>query len=198
MEQIEIKDFTDLNNAVNRLCDALASECVLKEKLVNEKWVFDSLPPTLAKLMAEIKSDANKDTALYSVLVILSGLIKDYEVFYDDKLEGCQLYVYILGDPAQGKGSVAKYMELGSLFHKELLDDYKHLKEEYKACFKRWEENERKCDEPEKPLRKMLFIAGNNSKASLIKDLQANDGFGIIFETETDTCLLYTSPSPRD
>jgi hypothetical protein len=92
--------------------------------------------------------------------VILSSLIKDYKVYYDDKQENTQLYVYILADAGQGKGSIAKFMDLGMPFHKELLEQFKEQMTDYKARHKEWEDNDKAGEKPQKPLRKVLFIAG--------------------------------------
>jgi hypothetical protein len=187
MNEISITVGTDLNEIISRLNQ---ERNVLQTRTNNfhfEEWIFDALPDLLPKLLADIPSNVKKDTTLLAVLTVLSAIIKDYFVFYDDKKEGCQLYTYILGDPAQGKGSIAKYKDLGTLFQKELNEQYREQLNAYKLFHKEWEDNDKKGEEPQKPIRRTLFVSGNSSKASLIRDLFANEGFGLIYETETDT-----------
>lgn len=187
MKEISIPVGTELNEIISRLNQERNSEQRKKNNFHFEEWIFDALPNPLPKLLAEMPSSVKKDTTLLAVLTVLSAIIKDYFTFYDDKKENCQLFVYILGDPAQGKGSVAKYKDLGTLFQKELNEQYREQLNAYKLLHKEWEDNDKKGEEPQKPLRRTLFVSGNSSKASLIRDLFGNEGFGLIYETETDT-----------
>lgn len=191
MNNILIPVGTDLNKIIDQLNQEQKALNTNKQDFNFEQWIFEAMPEPMPKMLAELKSNVKKDTSVLATLVVLSALMKDYCIYYDDKKEGCQLYVYILGDPAQGKGSVAKYKELGNPFHKELYEEYRQKLTEYKQLLKTWKEGEGKNQEPEKPMRKTLFVSGNSSKAALIRDLVVNDGFGLIFETETDT--LYTA-----
>lgn len=187
MNNLSIPEGTDLNDIISKINDSRGSIHIDQHDLYFPDWIFDAMPGPLPQLFKEYKSNAKKDTTLLALVSILSALIKDYFVFYDDKREGVQLYTYILGDPAQGKGSVAKAMEFGMEFHKELLEQNKELLNEYKFASKEWEQNDKSGEEPEKPKRKVLFVSGNSSKASLIRDLSDNNGYGLLFETETDT-----------
>ena len=190
MKKIEIPVGTNLNEIINQINDQNKINLQNHENISIENWVFDELPESLTKMLAEITNNAQKDTALITTLVILSSLIKNYQVYYENKYEDCQLYFYILGDPAQGKGSIAKYRALGLPFHRELNERYNQAKNEYKLDLEDWKKN-KPGEEPKKPLKKFLFLAGNNTKASLLNDLKENEGYGLIFETETDT--LYTA-----
>jgi len=187
MKKITINAGTDLNEIISHLNQERKSLQTKQSYFHFEEWIFNALPNLMPKLIAEMPSNVKKDTTLLAVLTVLSSIIKDYFTFYDDKKENCQLYVYVLGDPAQGKGSVAKYKDLGALFQKELNEQYREQLNAYKQLHKEWEDNDKKGEEPQKPLRRTLFVSGNSSKASLIRDLSANEGFGFIFETETDT-----------
>lgn len=187
MQNINIPVGTDLNMIIEQHNNNDKLNGINSQELQFPEWIYDAMPDPFPKLFSESKDQSKKDTALLSILVILSALIRDYFVYYDDKKEGVQLYAYILGDPAQGKGSVAKYRELGSLFHKEMRERSDEAIVEYKQLLKEWEENGQQGEEPQMPKRKGLFISGNNSKASLIRDLSNNEGRGLIFETETDT-----------
>jgi hypothetical protein len=191
MQTLKITEGTDLNKIIDQLNQTNKTFNPNHANLQFESWIYDAIPPPIMALIKEIDSSTKKDIALLTTLTIASALIKNYKVYYDGKMEGCQLYVYLLGDPAQGKGSAAKYRMLGAKFHAEQIKRYHEELIIYKKAYKEWEKNECEGEEPVKPVRCFLFLAGNSSKASLIKDLKANNGYGLIFETETDT--LYSA-----
>ena len=187
MQKITIPEGTDLNKIIHLLNQSKKVTTSNQSDLHFEEWIFAALPEPLPKLMKQLESSSKKDTALLTILTILSAIIKNYKVDYDGKMEDCQLYTYILGDPAQGKGSVAKYRSVGLPFHLEQVNTFLNEYAAYEAYLAEWELDGKKGEKPVKPQRRFLFLSGNSSKASLVKDLKANQGYGLMFETEADT-----------
>ena len=176
MQKITIPEGTDLNKIIHQLNQSKIAANSNQSDFHFEEWIFGALPELLSKLMAQLETSSKKDTALLAILTVLSAIIKNYKVDYDGKFEDCQLYTYILGDPAQGKGSVAKYRAVGLPFHTEQVNKFLDEYSAYEVYLAEWESEGKVGEKPIKPLRHFLFLSGNSSKASLVKDLKANNG----------------------
>jgi len=85
MSKISIPVGTDLNKIIEQLNQERKSLNTTKEDFYFEDWIFDALPDPLPKLFKEMTGKAKKDSSVLAFLVVLSALIKDYHVFYDDK-----------------------------------------------------------------------------------------------------------------
>ncbi|HEV7332374.1 MAG TPA: DUF3987 domain-containing protein [Flavisolibacter sp.] len=155
-------------------------------------FVYENLPYPLSRIHDFLKDPQKRDLTLLTTLVILSGTLRNYTVQYGDKEEGCQLYIYVLGNAAQGKGFAANLKRLGSKWHKYLAEQYKSQFAEYKRQLEEYK-REKDSEHPIPPVRKFLFLAGDSSKASILDLLEGNDGYALIFETEADTLVVALS-----
>src|ERR1019366_6659190 len=130
-----------------------------------------------------------RDIIAISLLLILSGCYPKIYGTYMGKKVWPNLYGIIGGPPASGKSAMLLAKSIGDKIHAELEKGGKENRAEYRAKLAEWNENQI-GPEPEKPKLKLFFLPGNSSAAGMLQLLSANDGRGVIVETEVDTMVL--------
>ena len=144
--------------------------------------VYDSLPTLLKQATDVFEQARERDVFLTGALGVLSGCMTNISGSYDGYEVYPNLNSLIIAPPASGKSRMKFAETLVRPLHEELLTQYNKELLKFKAS--------KKSKQPgilNSPIRQTLFVAGNSSSASMIKQLKANDGKGIIFETEADT-----------
>ncbi|MCR9080896.1 MAG: DUF3987 domain-containing protein [Cyclobacteriaceae bacterium] len=167
---------------------------------INEE-VFNSCPQVLSNLLNQIKYRPDKETFLVSFIAFVSGILPNYFHIYDGSQIEANLYLYIVGDYAQGKGAV-KYSKktLNKIESKFLIENDQILKEfkgilgRYKAELEEAKSSknfdriaELETDSPEDPKLRKLFFSLNNSESNLLKDIKNNGERAIFFSSEGDS-----------
>jgi hypothetical protein len=127
------------------------------------KYIFDDLPEILKQITNLYKLPVEKEIALLGALSIISGCLPNYCGLYNGNYIYPNLMIYVVGPAASGKGILNDSRVLG-----EKINEYLTTNSDNKEL-------------------KRLFIAGDSSSAGLVLLLNANQGKGIIFETEGDT-----------
>ncbi len=163
--------------------------------------VFDSSPKILSNLLHQINYRPDKETFLVSFIAFVSGILPNYYHIYDGSQIESNLYLYIVGDYAQGKGAVkyskktlSKIEEKFSLENEEILKSYKGILARHKAELEEAKSSknfdriaELETDSPEDPKLRKLFFSLNNSESNLLKDIKNNGERAIFFSSEGDS-----------
>jgi len=155
--------------------------------------VYDNLPDFLKSSCDLFKDGIEKDIFLTSAVGVLSGCFPKVEGFYFRKPLSPQLYLFIVGPSAAGKGSMdwSKYLAL--TIHDQLVLQSYNERTAYELELNNYENLPRalkqSAEKPILPKRRMFFIPGNSSNAALTQALAENDNRGLIFETEADTMV---------
>lgn len=125
--------------------------------------VFENLPPFLHKCCDKFDNLEEKSIILLSSITITSGAIRNVSTEYDKTVRP-NLFTFIVGTPSSGKGVVdfVKYLVNKIHIHLRSLES-----------------------DPDK--KQSFFLPANSSSAVFLKRLDANNGYGCIFETEADT-----------
>lgn len=192
-KEVKIKEGTNLNDmiaAYNKMVEPIQLD---EPTLMFNPKIYDDLPSPLKGLNKLIKKPSQCDMVLMAILTILSGILKKFKVIYRGKEEGPQLYTYVLANPGQGKGIAATIKKVGMQYHKSFQEKYEYELQEYKIKFAEFKKNPEDFEEPIKPTRKFLFCPGNTTKAALTAFLMGNGGYGLFYETETDTLFSANS-----
>lgn len=172
---------------------ASSDEIDLEEHQINiPEEVYDSLPEILKHLTEEFKVPHEKDLALLSSLAVLSSCFPYVKGFYNRRLYGLNLFLFVSAPPASGKGVMNFSRQLVAPIHKHLKQKYLTQMETFEELMEEYEEKRKSKSlqlgtKPEKPLEKKLFISANTSHSKMIEILAANENFGLMFDSEADT-----------
>lgn len=144
--------------------------------------VYDKLPTLLKRGVDVFDLGRERDVFLTGALGVLSGTITNISGSYDGYEIYPNLNTLVIAPPASGKSRMKFAETLVQPLHRSLLRKYDVEVKNFKAKNK-----SNQSGNIENPTLQTLFIAGNSSSASVIKQMKANEGKGIIFETEADT-----------
>ncbi len=128
--------------------------------------VYDILPELLLNPIMKYESYAQQELILLSTITILSGLMPSYYVIYDKKRYEANLFLFVIGKAASGKG---------------IMNDVRIIAELIQEHFLSNESTTKKLNE-----KQTIFIPADSSQSALITILNTNEERGLIFETEAD------------
>lgn len=143
--------------------------------------IFDDLPHFLKKLTDLFHDKRERDVFFLGLLTLASTCFPIVQGVYASKRVRANLFTFISAPAASGKGSLSWVHKMGDVIHETFLNEYKQELAEYESL----DEEQRR--EQKKPELKRLFLAADNTSASIISNLGTNQCFGIIFDNEADT-----------
>ena len=151
-------------------------------------FIYDMLPPFLKEVLANCISEDDRDMMLMGTLTCISATLHNVVGEYNHDDWHPMLYFFVMADAGMGKGSLKYCREIVAPIHNELREASERLMKEYKESKRESKSGEKdSSDADEAPHRRTLFIPTNSSAASVIQQLDNNDGIGLIFDTECDT-----------
>ena len=134
----------------------------------------------------------SKDKMTLSTIGAVSGAIPNYYSIYDDRVIYPPLYFLFCGKAASRKGEVGLAMKILKALKREIQKTYHAEKEAYENEHALWEAKSSKKEraergpEPKAPQYRSPIMGANSSYSAFITDLKANDGWGVLFDTEAD------------
>ena len=156
--------------------------------------VFSALPHLLKEGARAFTDKRKRDVFFTGAIAIISGCLPNVTGVYFQERVYPHLYTFIIAPAASGKGVLKNAKRLADKYHQKILQKSKDAQKVHEAAmseFKMLERSKKPTQSvPEKPLAppfKIVFIPADCSKARMIEHLKANDGQGIICETEADT-----------
>lgn len=151
-------------------------------------FIYDMLPPFLKEVLGNCISEDDRDMMLMGTLTCISATLHNVVGEYNHDDWHPMLYFFVMADAGMGKGSLKYCREIVAPIHNELREASERLMKEYKESKSENKPGEKTASEAdEAPHRRTLFIPTNSSAASVIQQLDNNDGIGLIFDTECDT-----------
>jgi len=114
---INIDKQTDLNEVIRSINKSNVSLAFTEANLIFDDWIYDNLPKPLLQIGKFETVPIKRDLALLSLLTIISGIVRKLVVDHDARLVGSQLYTYIIGNPASGKGHASFWKDCGMEYH---------------------------------------------------------------------------------
>ncbi len=150
--------------------------------------VYQDLPMLLQLGVDAFASARERDAFLLSSLGVLSGCFPTVKGIYDGRSVGGNLFVLVVAPPASGKGCLTFARQLADAYHRSRIETSLHQQQLYQMAEQEARRNKdtNYVQEPVPPYQ-TVFLPGNSSAASLIKNLSENGEWGIICETEADT-----------
>ena len=174
----------------NNQSDVVGSKWILEEEELPHfpSFIYDMLPPFLKEVLANCISEDDRDMMLMGTLTCISATLHNVVGEYNHDDWHPMLYFFVMADAGMGKGSLKYCREIVAPIHNELREASERLMKEYKESKSENKSGEKVAsDADETPHRRTLFIPTNSSAASVIQQLDNNDGIGLIFDTECDT-----------
>ncbi|HUM50629.1 MAG TPA: DUF3987 domain-containing protein [Chitinophagales bacterium] len=156
--------------------------------------VFEKLPDLLKRGSAAFNDRRKRDVFFTGALSILSGCLPKVSGVYAQERVYPHLYTFVIAPAASGKGVLKNAKRLADKYHAQVVEESRILQKTYESEMLEYKNQQHKAkkgdvvpDKPDEPPFKIVFIPANCSQARIIEHLQANDGQGIICETEADT-----------
>ncbi|MFN0082793.1 MAG: DUF3987 domain-containing protein [Ferruginibacter sp.] len=156
--------------------------------------VYEALPHLLKEGARAFTDKRKRDVFFTGAISILSGCLPKVTGVYFNERVFPHLYTFIIAPAASGKGVLKNAKRLADKYHQQILkqsQDAKKIHENEMSDFKQLERTRKKGEpapeKPQPPPFKIVFIPADCSQARMVEHLQANEGKGIICETEADT-----------
>ncbi len=130
------------------------------------------------------QTDEEKDIILIGCLILLSSIMSDVKAIGKSKEIYANLYAFVIGPPASGKGIIDIFYDLTNEIQRDYELEYKEKYVKYKADCARISD---KRNYPDKPIKRRFLLSGNTTSAGMEIMLYRNEGKGLILETEGDT-----------
>lgn len=152
------------------------------DKIPEEDWCgyFKSV-------LASMEDAEGKDKMILGTLDVNSGIIPNVYGIYDGHTIYPPLYILFYGPSASRKGEIACCQYIIKPLKDEIVGQYHQHLEDYKVNHSLWESKGKKAErgeEPQEPEYRSPVIPANSSASAAYLALQANDGWGVMFETE--------------
>lgn len=159
------------------------------DKIPEQYWCSYFQPVLLS--MDDVEG---KDKMVLATLLINSGIIPNYYGIYGGHTVYPPFYLIIYGPSASRKGEIASCQYILKPLKDEMLAEYSIAMEDYQTKHADWESKGTKAadraqrgEEPREPEYRSPIIAANSSASAAYADLKANDGWGVMCETEAST-----------
>ncbi len=161
--------------------------------------VYEGLPDLLRRALAPVTGKRESDFLLMAVLANLGACLPKVRFRYASLEYACHFYFAAVASAASGKGVVAHATGISYPLHKFLYDRSMKAYKAYKADLQRYQLEFQKAmkegkeftkEEPKEPLKMVLQLSGNCSKASLVHALRANGDQGVVINASEINTLV--------
>lgn len=152
--------------------------------------IFNELPPSLKELCSLFTDRRDKDLVLLSTITSISTFFPSVGGFYNRRSVGMNLYLFVSAPASSGKGVMSFARVLCKQIQAYLKDEYERNYIKYISDQAAYREAVKKNPDllpPKEPKQQTMIIPANISVSKLIELLDANQTFGLMFETEGDT-----------
>lgn len=160
----------------------------------SDKIEPDDLPTFFRPMLDLYTAPHDRDKMLLSVIDVLSGLFPpQYYGLYDRRKVFTPLFTIVHGNAGSGKGDCNVCRHLADPIKNEQRRRYEAEKDQYETAFGEWQERSKGKNKseagpaPKEPTLQTPFLPANSSVSAVYRQMDANGGCGIIFETEADT-----------
>ena len=148
----------------------------------------------LRTVYSTMEEPQDRDKMLLNTLTVNSAMEPNFYCLYSGHTVYPPLYLMTFGKTASRKGEVAFCQRIIEPLDREIIVQYQKELEEYKRDHSAWEAKGAKAsdkanrgEEPKEPTYRQAHIPANSSAAAFDIGLEANGGWGLMFETEAVT-----------
>lgn len=179
------------NDTIDSWFDETSAKIDATEQFSDE--IFESLPSFFNSLVSLFTDKQQQATALFSSIVLISGVLPNYKVVYDDDILEANLFGYIYGAAGSGKGAMKKCKELLLPIHNEKKERAAQAFQKYTQALKHSKKTkedpiltDNKGPALIAPPDELLFLPANTTKSNIYTLMAANTGV-VICEPEAMT-----------
>ena len=204
-EKVVFDDFDDIvqSGTMTQLAQTEINEesknvMTTLENTFSDKLRREDLPPFLQRVYDSQEDAVGRDKMLLGVLCLVSIFINTaIYAIYDGRKVFAALYLIIFGRFATSKGDLEAVRQVAAPIKNEMRHCYEQEKSNYEMEMAAWESKGKKerGPEPKEPVFTSPFVSANSSASAVYRSLDANGGWGLIFETEADTLSIMLSKS---
>ena len=154
------------------------------------KELRGKLPAMVEAIARNANSEQDADVLILGALVTLSSCLPHAYGIYGDRPVYPNLYLFVTAPASAGKGRLALCRRLVQPIQNLLRNQYNQSMEAYRKERAAYEQQRKKnptLKAPREPVLKMLVVPANSSATMFYHILSANEGRGLMFETEGDT-----------
>lgn len=159
------------------------------DKIPEEDW-----PAYLKPVLDSMDDAESRDKMLLGTLVVNSGIIPHIYGLYGGKAIYPPLYLIFYGPSASRKGEISSCINVVKPLKDEIIGVYQKEHDAYEESHSLWEskgskpaDKAERGPEPKEPEYRTPIIPANSSATAAYLALNANDKWGIMFETEAST-----------
>ena len=169
----------------------------------SDKLPLEDLPAFLAPIYEVHDNSVDRDKMLLGALNIICGLMGGANGtadchcgiygLYDARRVYAPLYNIVYGAAGSSKGEIAFCKRIAAPVKQEMRRQYEYEKQQYEQQMAQYEaqgKGKAKADRgeaPKEPPYRDPFVPGNSSSSAVYRAMDANGGWGMMFETEADT-----------
>ena len=170
----------------------------LPSNTFSDKVERDAWPPFLLPVIDSQTDPTGRDKMLLGTLTLVSGLLtRGLYGIYDRRHVYAPFYTILYGGFATGKGDLEACRQLLAPLKQEMRRQYEREKAEWEEQKAAWN-NQPKASrgaEPAEPPYRTPVVPANSSASAVYRALDANGGWGVMFETEADSLTNMLSKS---
>jgi hypothetical protein len=182
--------------------------CPVSGYTFSDKIKIEDLPTFLSPIFDVHQDVVCRDKMLLGVLNVISGLMggangneeaqSGIYGIYDGRRVYAPLFNIIFGTAGSAKGDLAFCKLLARPIKMEMRRQYEAEKAKYEEEMADYEANNKgkkkgeRSTPPKEPAFRDPFMPGNSSSAAVYRALDANGGWGMMYETEADTISQMT------
>lgn len=172
---------------------ALSQSKTFSDKIDPADWPF-----FCRRVMEGQTETVDRDKMLLATLNVVSGLLPEslYSL-YDGRRIYAAMYIIFYGGFATRKGELEACRQLITPLKQEMQRNYEEARNRYEEEVAAWENSPKatRGKAPCEPQRRSPLIAANSSASAVYRMLDANGGFGLMYETEADSLTNMLSRS---
>ena len=196
----KFEDGTSIEDKLSEVRDALRErklrEAEAIQRLQDNKRIFapSGLPDEFYQCWPKIWQDFfntfeqgyERDVVVMATLPVIASAFSNTRMTNRDGYISPVFYNIIVAQAGLGKGVSSWAAKLGDKVHKRIKEDSKAEKTAWEQQKELAEKNKYDFEDPEPP-EQSFFLAVDASRAALVRDLEANNGRGLLWSTEIDT-----------
>ena len=174
------------HSAQNSIVEEVSFHHTFSDKIAVEDW-----PSYFRPVLDSMEDVEGRDKMILGTLVVNSGMIPNFFGIYGSHTVFPPMYILFYGPSASRKGEIGSCQFVSKPLKNEIVAQYQQEMDQYRRDHSLWESKGSKAadkatrgEEPREPEYRSPIIPANSSASAAYLALKANEGWGIIFETE--------------
>ncbi len=174
-----------LRLAIDRLSNIVRDDEATDRIVQPPTVVLDTLPVPLRDLLISTTDPYQRTALLAASLVTVGSILPNVRTLYHGKYYSPALYLFVVGPPGSGKGSLLPALLLVQPIHDELMRASREARKEYQRLVREHDASG-PAPTPEEPTRQILIVPADSTGPVIVRSICENPAV-LLFDTEADT-----------